>query len=135
MRKIACILCCALCAGCATLQIGQLSVSRCERELSSAAVDVNAGKISCKKLERMTVGESGFFYILSSRGILSCHPVGELAGSDFSTVPAVKQILLKDKGMQSDDIGGVARTVFFQKLDGGMFLCLSVDSGEIKDLP
>jgi hypothetical protein len=75
----------------------------------------------------------GFFYMISNKGIVVYHPLGFLAGSDFSDLPFVKEILSKERGVVTQEQGGLVRSVFFQKLSDGSYLCLSVDPAFLED--
>ena len=117
-------------SGCSTF--APVTADRCSKIVSDYAVQIDAGKKPLADVQKESVGESGFFYVLSDKGILLVHPSQVLVGRDFSEIPQIHSILLRDKGSQSDDLGGMARTVFFRRLSSGSMLCLTINTAEIQ---
>jgi hypothetical protein len=79
------------------------------------------------RLEKDSSDMKGFFYLISSKGIVLSHPLGFLAGSDFSDLPFLKEILSKERGVVTQEQGGLVRSVFYHKLSDGSYLCLSIE--------
>jgi hypothetical protein len=116
--------------GCASLR--PLNSDKCKKIVVEYASQIDAGRFSLALLPKQRIGESGFFYILSEKGVLLVHPAEILVGNDFSKVPQVRLILSRDSGVQSDDLGGIARTVFFRRLASGSMLCLTINTAELQ---
>jgi hypothetical protein len=93
--------------------------------LDQKAVEINRSGVFRQKTD--DTGVKGFFYLISGKGIVLAHPSGFLVGSDFSELSFVKEILSKERGVITQDQGGLVRSVFYRKLSDGSCLCLSID--------
>ena len=109
-----------------------LTTQNCTDLVMKTALRLDAGKMGFRDLTDNRIGRSGFFYVLSSAGIIVYHPNQPLTGRNVADVPQVKTILAAESGVSSDTLGGLSRTVFFRRLESGNTLCFTVDTEELE---
>jgi hypothetical protein len=112
---------------CSGMQITEQNV---RKELQSAAESINRDKKSIYKLDSKTVGKNGYFYLINNRGIISHHPKKGLINSDFSRFPFIQKILKERNGCLSFNADGTSRYLFFNEMESGEILCLTIDMNE-----
>jgi hypothetical protein len=131
-RKITIILLCLslLNLFCSGMEITEDNV---RNELRLAADSIKKDKNSIYKLDEMTIGNRGYFYIIRNNGTISYHPKKALINFDFSRYPFVRKILKERNGCLSFNADGTQRYVFFSEIDSEEILCLAIDSIEFSD--
>ncbi len=86
-----------------------------------------------EELKTRRVGKTGYFYILTSGGVIKFHPQPFLLGADYSKYWFVKDILDKKQGCINYALAEKEFTVFHELLPGGEILCLTIQSSEVVD--
>lgn len=99
-----------------------------QEELSRAKETLENDQEQFLRLNRISYPGNGFFYILSSTGIIVRHPENALEGVNYSSYDFVIKILREKNGCLSLDAGGRVINIFYTELKNGDILCFTFES-------
>lgn len=105
-----------------------------ERDMSSVASKLDKDINYAYELRTHRIGKSGFYYILSSDGIIVFHPQAVLIGSNMSSRSFVRDILERKNGCLSYGVEDKRLVIFFRLIRDENILCLSILENDIKDM-
>jgi len=84
-------------------------------------------------LMKERVGKSGYYYIISSAGVIVAHPNAFLVGADYSKLPFTQEVLSTKSGCTSYHLLEKEFTIIYEPLNAEEFLCLTIQSNELAD--
>lgn len=99
-----------------------------QEELARAKETLDNDREQFLRLNRTSYPGNGFFYILSSAGIIVRHPETALEGVNYSSYDFVISIIREKNGCISFDAGGRIINIFYTELKNGDILCFTFES-------
>ena len=118
-----------LSAGCVSSRA--LTTASLQKKISRVGAEVIDKTGYVARLSSMRVGRTGFFYLLDHEGFVLAHPVRALVGRSFSGSPFMKRMRESGSGCMKYSLENGGNLLFFQTLENGWILCLSVMAEEI----
>ncbi|MBN1496173.1 MAG: hypothetical protein JXA07_05350 [Spirochaetes bacterium] len=114
---------------------GTLSAGRIRSGMASIIKEVAANRGAISLLKNKRVGKTGFYYVVDSDGRVVFHPQAALIGTIFKDDWFISQLLLEKKGCLAYQLGNRKHLVFYEPLNGGEILCLSIISDDLGQVP
>jgi hypothetical protein len=84
-------------------------------------------------LMKERIGKTGYYYIISSNGIVIAHPQAFLKGADYSKFSFIQDILNNKSGCTSYTVTDKEFTIIHEPLNVEEVLCLTIQSNELSD--
>lgn len=112
---------------------GRVTGLEVKNDLINVAAFIKDNKDSLNSLDRKTVGERGYFYVIRNDGVVLFHPQKKLINMNFVQYPFVREILRRRNGCLSYRIEGIQRYIFFNGIDDDRILCVAIESSEFSE--
>ncbi|HPS59373.1 MAG TPA: hypothetical protein PK514_14815 [Spirochaetota bacterium] len=103
-----------------------------QEELARAKEILENDREQITRLNRTTYPGNGYFYIISSTGIILRHPEKALEGVSYGSYDFVIGILREKNGCISLDAGGRIINIFYSELKNGDILCFTYESSAVE---
>lgn len=134
VRQITQIACAAVLAvSCASTQ--RISVSVIRLELAAIRDRIERDPSSMAQLPGRRVGTTGFFYVLDGEGAVVSHPQSALVGTNFRHHWLFALLEREKSGCVTYQLGRRIHLVFFERLEDGGAVCLSILAEELSPPP
>jgi len=133
-RNIISLVCAAvLIASCASTQ--RLSVPMIRSELAAIRDEIERNPSLAARLASRRVGTTGFYYVLDGNGTVVSHPQSALVGTNFRRHWLFALLERERSGCITYQLGKRIHAVFFERLEDGGAVCLSILVDELSPPP
>lgn len=111
----------------------RVAMSKVNLEISKVKSSIARSRDNINLLKDKRVGDSGFYYIINTEGVVVFHPQSVLIGRSFKKFWFIDAILQEKSGCLKYFVGEKEQTIFFRDLNEYEILCFSIMSEELDD--
>ena len=122
-----------LAVSCASTKL--ISVPMVRSELAAIRDGIDRDPSSITRLAVRRVGATGFYYVLDGNGTVVSHPQSALVGTNFRQHWLFALLEREKNGCVTYQLGRRIHAVFFERLEDGGAVCLSILVNELSPPP
>jgi len=112
---------------------GKPQTAKLKSNFANISAKIQKDRSYINVLMKERVGKTGYYYIISTSGIIVAHPQVSLIGADYSKLSFTQEILNNKNGCTSYIVFEKEITIIYEPLNVGEILCLTIQSNELSD--